>query len=135
MTDKLERLIWLDGKDGFSVSICFDKILQARLRFFINGVCAANWTKVWLKQILVKNSFLLWLLVRGKALTQEGLRHRGVALASSCIFCRSSVESADHLLCRCLGILSVWNLLYSAFTFWFPTSTRYKRQADPLGVS
>lgn len=96
-----DRVVWSDGFDSFTVRFCYTKILLIRLQFFNEGVLHFEWEKLWLKQVLAKISFLLWLIIREKVLTYDCLQRKGFKLASRCELCQCAVEDADSLFISC----------------------------------
>lgn len=61
-----------------------------------------EWHKlVWARGAAPRHSFILWLAVYRKLLTQDRLKQMGVSMASRCPLCRCDEEAPDHLFFRC----------------------------------
>lgn len=101
--------MWSDGSSNFSVADCYSKILSWRRSIFDPGVLNFNWKYVWLPTVPSKVNFLMWVLIRNRLLSHEGLQLRGFSLASKCFFCGINSESYDHLFANCNWIRKVWD--------------------------
>lgn len=106
---ELDSLTLKDGSDGLIVKTCFKKILKFRLRFFNEGVFHYKWSSIWRKDLPSKVSFLVWLIVRDKVLSQENLKKKGIAMAERCALCRNSSENRSHLFQDCPYSFKIWN--------------------------
>ena len=60
-----------------------------------------NWGKVWASNPWPKVAIFCWLVVRGRILTVENLRHIGLQGPSQCVLCANQEESMGHLLDAC----------------------------------
>lgn len=56
---------------------------------------------VWFSNSIPKHSFILWLAVRGKLLTQDRMHYWQISGNSSCGFCNTQRDSASHLFFEC----------------------------------
>lgn len=56
-----------------------------------------------------KDKTFHWTLLKGKVLTAENLRKRGISGPSICCFCRAEEESSHHLFFLCPLAQSCWN--------------------------
>lgn len=104
-------LMWRDGSDLFSTAETFKRILRCRRRFFDPGVYHFRWELVWNRIVPSRVAFTVWLLIRGRILTHEGLQLRGYSLASRCFFCHHDSEASNHLFLDCLWAQKLWSSL------------------------
>ena len=66
------------------------------------GETKVEWHKlVWARGAAPRHSFLLWLAVNRKLLTQDRLKQMGDSMVSRCPLCRCDEEALDHLFFRC----------------------------------
>lgn len=87
LIERLDKLVWHDGIEIFSIRICYQKILQFRHLYFNEGVFNFNWKIVWLNRVPSNVNFLVWLIVRRRVLTQANLQSRGYRSAGRCTLC------------------------------------------------
>lgn len=76
----------------------------------------ANWNlhiATWKSECIPKVKHFNWTLLKGKILTAENLRKRGIQGPSICCFCRSEEESIQHSFLLCTFAQSCWNQLSS----------------------
>lgn len=60
------------------------------------------WYKlVWFTNAIPKHSFILWLAVKGKSLTQDRMQAWQFEGNSNCVFCNQQKDSVDHLFFDC----------------------------------
>eukprot|EP00253_Pinus_taeda_P036126 PITA_36126 len=106
--EKDDRYIWDTCGGSFSVKEEY-KSLQ-------NITPTANWnihTATWKSECLPKVKHFNWTLLKGKILTAENLRKRGIQGPSICCFCRAEEESIQHSFLLCTFAQSCWNQLIS----------------------
>eukprot|EP00253_Pinus_taeda_P014530 PITA_14530 len=60
-----------------------------------------HWKIVWKAEAPPKVKFFIWLLLKGKTLTTENLRKRGIMGPSRCPNCCRSEETMEHLFIEC----------------------------------
>eukprot|EP00253_Pinus_taeda_P024025 PITA_24025 len=106
--EKDDRYIWDTCGGSFSVKEGY-KSLQ-------NINPTANWnlhTATWKSECIPKVKHFNWTLLKGKILTAENLRKRGIQGPSICCFCRAEEESIQHSFLLCTFAQSCWNQLSS----------------------
>lgn len=96
-----DLLVWSDGVESFNVKECCRRLIELRLLFFSPGVLLFDWDKVWNSILPSKVSFLVWLLMRRKVLTQNSLKGRGFHMVSRCYLCKQCEEDDVHLFLEC----------------------------------
>ncbi|XP_020261420.1 uncharacterized protein LOC109837536 [Asparagus officinalis] len=65
---------------------------------------------VWEKLNYPKHSFIMWLAIQDKLLTQDRLHKRGIIQSNQCLLCEGAVaESRNHLFFDCNFSNCVWN--------------------------
>ena len=82
-----------------------------------------NWPKVewnevvWFKQLIPKHSFVLWLAVQSKLLTQDRMEkwHPGGRLM--CSLCNTRSDSHEHLFFQCSFANKVWEIMVQNASF------------------
>eukprot|EP00253_Pinus_taeda_P004750 PITA_04750 len=72
-----------------------------------------HWRIVWKSEAIPKIKFFTWLLLKGKVLTAENLRKRGINGPSRCPNCCSTEETIHHLFLDCPFAKSCWIKLSS----------------------
>eukprot|EP00253_Pinus_taeda_P017923 PITA_17923 len=106
--EKEDRYIWDTCGGSFSVKEGY-KSLQ-------NINPTANWNlhrATWKSECIPKVKHFNWTLLKGKILTAENLRKRGIQGPSICCFCRAEEESIQHSFLLCTFAQSCWNQLSS----------------------
>lgn len=129
-----DLLVWSDGFESFNVKECCRRLIELRLLFFSPGVLLFDWDKVWNTVLPSKVSFLVWLLMRRRVLTQNNLKRRGFNMVSQCYLCKQCEEDDVHLFLECpvtqqlldyfnFGQMATWrNSLEHFLTVWQPKS-------------
>lgn len=105
-------LQWMDGKEVFTVKVCYEKILQLRLNLFTYGVKLLNWRKVWLSKVPTIVNFTIWVLMHDCLLTMENLKKRALALAERCPFYGCCGESSQQISFECEFVQRLWRSLF-----------------------
>lgn len=103
-----DRYIWDTSGGFFSVKEGY-KSLQ-------NTTPVANWnlhSAAWKTECLPKVKHFNWTLLKGKILTAENLRKRGIQGPSIYCFCRAEEESIQHSFLLCPFAKRCWNQLTS----------------------
>jgi len=99
-----DRYIWDPSGGKFTVKEGY-KTLQA-------PSATGKWNlfaTVWKSECLPKIKHFNWTLLKGKILTAENLRKRGISGPSIYCFCRAEEESSHHLFFVCPLTQSCWN--------------------------
>jgi hypothetical protein len=84
---------------------------------------------IWRADVPPKCKFFTWLAVQGKCLTADVLARRGCPHDPLCPLCRSSPETASHLLMTCPFAQDIWTRVLGAATL--PLSFRPPSDAHP----
>eukprot|EP00253_Pinus_taeda_P019011 PITA_19011 len=106
-----DRYIWDSSGGKFTVKEGY-KILQATTQ-------TANWnlhTTAWKSECLPKIKYFNWTLLKGKILTAENLRKRGIQGPSRCCFCCNEEESTQHIFLLCPFVQSCWKQVINPIT-------------------
>eukprot|EP00253_Pinus_taeda_P024119 PITA_24119 len=106
-----DRYIWDPSGGKFMVKEGY-KILQATTQM-------ANWnlhTTAWKSECLPKIKHFNWTLLKGKTLTVENLRKRGIQGPSRCCFCCAEEESIQHIFLLCPFVQSCWKQVINPMT-------------------
>eukprot|EP00253_Pinus_taeda_P022784 PITA_22784 len=106
--EKEDRYIWDTCGGPFSVREGY-KSLQ-------NRNPTATWnlhTATWKTECIPKVKHFNWTLLKGKILTAENLRKRGIQGPSICCFCKAEEESIQHSFLLSTFAQSCWNQLAS----------------------
>lgn len=92
-----DKVVWrsINGKkSAFNSSIVWNDVKDSRPR--------VEWKHlVWYSNSIPKHSFILWLAIRGKLLTQDRMQAWQNMGNSSCAFCGSQWDSLNHLFFEC----------------------------------
>eukprot|EP00253_Pinus_taeda_P004596 PITA_04596 len=67
-----------------------------------------HWQIIWKSEAIPKIKFFIWLLLKGKVLTAENLRKRGINDPSRCPNCCSAEETIQHLFLDCPFAKRCW---------------------------
>eukprot|EP00253_Pinus_taeda_P021165 PITA_21165 len=106
-----DRYIWDSSGGKFTVKEGY-KVLQATTQI-------ANWnlhTTAWKSECLPKIKHFNWTLLKGKILTVENLRKRGIQGPSRCCFCCAEEESIQHIFLLCPFAQSCWKQVINPMT-------------------
>eukprot|EP00253_Pinus_taeda_P003315 PITA_03315 len=80
-----------------------------------------HWRLIWKSEAIPKIKFFTWLLLKGKVLTAENLRKRGINGPSRCPNCCLAEETIHHLFLDCPFAKRCWNNLSSLGNInWHP---------------
>eukprot|EP00253_Pinus_taeda_P022180 PITA_22180 len=72
-----------------------------------------HWRIIWKSEAIPKIKFFIWLLLKGKVLTAENLKKRGIIGPSRCPNCCSAEETIQHLFLDCPFAKRCWIKLSS----------------------
>lgn len=103
-----DRFIWDPTGGNFIVKDGY-KLLQASSTISNWNLCTA----VWKSECLPKVKLFNWTLLKGKILTAENLKKKGIHGPSICCLCRAKEESSHHLFLTCPYAQSCWNQITS----------------------
>lgn len=79
---------------------------------------------MWRIEAPPKIKFFIWLLLKGKILTAENLRRRGIIGPSKCPNCCKSEETMHHLFIECPVVVDCWGKMASIRNInWEPQRT------------
>ncbi|XP_078156635.1 uncharacterized protein LOC144552544 [Carex rostrata] len=78
-------------------------------------------TIIWKLKVSHKVRIFIWLLLRGRLLTQRRLWSRGCQVPSGCHLCMNAdLESSKHLFFQCPYAMGFWRMLLFRFNITFP---------------
>eukprot|EP00253_Pinus_taeda_P035074 PITA_35074 len=106
--EKEDIYIWDTCGGPFSVREAYKSLQNRNL--------IANWnlhTATWKSECIPKVKHFNWTLLKGKILTAENLRKRGIQGPSICCFYKAEEESIQHSFLLCTFAQSCWNQLAS----------------------
>ncbi|XP_022014770.1 uncharacterized protein LOC110914279 [Helianthus annuus] len=95
----------------FSSSLAWDSIRATEAE--------VDWVKfVWFSQCIPRHAFHMWLVMRGKLLTQDKILQWDLSRRKSmnmmcCVLCYANVDSHEHLFFECGFSSQVWSLVRS----------------------
>ncbi|XP_021986110.1 uncharacterized protein LOC110882384 [Helianthus annuus] len=106
--DVSDQVFWKDGNDlnDFSSSGVWNSIRTRE--------ADVDWFKiVWFSQCILRHAFLMWLIMRGKLLTQDKILQWDFARRKNmnmmcCLLCYADVDSHAHLFYECKFSSQVW---------------------------
>ncbi|GKV18865.1 hypothetical protein SLEP1_g29190 [Rubroshorea leprosula] len=108
---------WASSMDGlFTVKSAY-QLLQAPRNFAYHSTDSWNW--IWKLHCAERIRLFVWLLVRGRVLTNSVRFARHMAPSPLCPRCESSNETPIHLLRDCFYAKTVWSLLGFAMSEFF----------------
>ena len=91
------------SKGSFSIKEAYS------IRISRNAAIDDIWKKIWTVNLWPKVALFVWLVVRGRILTSDNLRKRGIHGPSQCFLCYQAEESMSHLLDNCPFTASMWD--------------------------
>ncbi|XP_020252239.1 uncharacterized protein LOC109829580 [Asparagus officinalis] len=95
------------------ISSCYvnSKVQLSALYNVLKPGSKVDWhDTVWDKLNYPKHSFIMWLAIQDKLLTQDRLHKRGIIQSNQCLLCEGAVaESRNHLFFDCNFSNCVWN--------------------------
>jgi hypothetical protein len=115
-----DKLRWIPSSKGaFEVSSYYRVISS-------HGSPSFPWKGIWKTKAPPRVAFFAWTAARGKILTIDNLRRRGMTVVNRCWLCESDGETVDHLLLHCGVANALWNVILSRFGFcWvMPSSVK-----------
>jgi hypothetical protein len=107
----VDYIRWKDGSRiiEFSTSAAWNSV-----RISTDEV---NWAHlVWSPHCIPRHSFILWLILGGKLLTQDKILSWNMSRRKNmnmmcCLLCFSNVDSHDHLFFECTYFSSIWSVI------------------------
>ena len=73
------------------------------------------WKRVWKTKAPSRVAFFVWTAALGKILTIDNLRKRRLIIMDWCCMCKSSGETANHLLLHCPIAVELWSMVLIIF--------------------
>lgn len=109
-----DALHWPIGKGGkFSVSSAFDAIAG-------RDDTRGDWSWLWKVRVWEKVKLFLWLVAKGRIMTNLERVRRHFTVDNRCPVCGEDEESIRHMVWDCRLARGVWRLTYSPAHFAFP---------------
>ncbi|XP_021985819.1 uncharacterized protein LOC110882016 [Helianthus annuus] len=109
--NKIDRIMWRDGSDrkDFSTSCVWNTIRYKETEVEWSAI-------VWFNQCIPRHAFLMWLIMRGKLLTQDkilswDLSRRKNMNMMCCLLCYANHDSHSHLFFECNYSAKVWDMV------------------------
>jgi hypothetical protein len=120
-----DKITWtLTPKGEYTTSSAY----RAQFRgYATNPALAAIW-KTWAPP---KCKFFAWLILQDRVWTSDRLARRHWDHSPVCPLCRTTAETAVHLLAQCRYTLRIWSLLATWIGPHFPPPTRWLHSASP----
>lgn len=106
--EKEYRYIWDPSGGKYTV--------REGYKFLQESTQAANWklyTAAWKTECIPKIKHFNWTLLKGKVLTAENLKKKGIQGPSICCFCHAEEESSQHIFQQCPQIQHCWSQIVS----------------------
>ena len=70
---------------------------------------SVNWHyTIWFPQAIRRHTFIVWLAVQNRLVTQDKLLKWGLISSISCVFCRTNVDERNHLFFSCHFTAGIW---------------------------
>jgi hypothetical protein len=89
-----------------------------------HGPISFPWKSIWRSKAPPRVAFFAWTTARGKILTLDNFRRRGMVVVNRCWLCESEGESIDHLLLHCGAARALWDAFFSMFGLcWVMSNT------------
>ena len=102
--ENADQLRWGYGQSGnFNI-----KEVASLVRGDQNSQVGNKWTRLWNLGLWPKITLFLWLLLKGRILTWDNLKRRGLTGPSRCVMCNEVEETMDHLLNQCNWAKRMW---------------------------
>jgi hypothetical protein len=102
-----DKLWWIPSRKGTFEVRSFYRALSTQ------GPSSFPWKGIWRTKAPPRVAFFAWTATRGKILTIDNLRRRGMIVVNRCCLCESDGESVDHLLIHCGVANALWNAILS----------------------
>lgn len=67
-----------------------------------------KWVWLWTQGLWPKITLFIWLLLKGRVLTWDNIRKRGMTGPSKCVLCNKAKETMDQLLNKCKWSRRMW---------------------------
>ncbi|GJT29450.1 RNA-directed DNA polymerase, eukaryota, reverse transcriptase zinc-binding domain protein [Tanacetum coccineum] len=102
-----DHLMWVNGH-GNMVKFNTNQV-WAVVR---NTGAIVQWDKlVWFSQCILRHTFILWLAIKGKLITQDKLIKWYPQKVVSCPFCSRIPDSHEHLFFQCQMVSNLWEIV------------------------
>jgi hypothetical protein len=102
-----DKLWWIPSSKGAFEGRSYYRVLSS------HGPTSFPWKSIWRTKTPPRVAFFAWTAARGKILTIDNLRWRGMFVVNRCWLCESDGESMDHLLLHCGVTNALWNTILS----------------------
>jgi hypothetical protein len=102
-----DKLWWIPSSKGAFEVRSYYRVLSS------HGPSSFPWKGIWRTKAPPRVAFFAWTATRGKILTIDNLRRRGMIVVNRCWLCEAEGESVDHLLIHCEVMNALWNVILS----------------------
>ena len=102
-----DKLWWIHSSKGAFEVRSYYRVLSS------HSPISFPWKGIWRMKAPPRVVFFAWTAARGKILTIDNLRRRGMIVVNRCWLCKLDGESVDHLLLHCGVTITLWNAIFS----------------------
>jgi hypothetical protein len=97
-----DEIVWLDSPNHkFSLKVAWEQLRRQRRIVEWHDI-------VWLKNVVPRHSFLLWMAVQQKLTTQDKLHRFGIHGPNRCSLCLRHNEDHNHFFFECSYTKAIW---------------------------
>ncbi|TVU02801.1 hypothetical protein EJB05_51684, partial [Eragrostis curvula] len=121
LTDQRDDIVW-----RFTANGCYSA-QSAYLIQFAGSFADHDWQRVWKAKAENKCKFFCWLLLQNKLWTADRIISKGGQANPICTLCRSTTETAAHMVASCSYSNHVWAALATSMDLAQLPGTSYRR--------
>lgn len=101
---------WLDGSSSFSAKFVCRLLMDVRRMDNQLGCVDFPVDRVWKSNLVPpKVAFFVWTLLRGRILTIDNHKGKGLQIVNRCCYCKGEEETVHHLFSACPEVRKIWN--------------------------
>lgn len=102
LSDQEDGMVWEEGKNGFHVCLLSESLNDKRRLDGNLGILRFPYKRIWkAKYLPPKVAFFCWIALRGRILTIDKLKIRGMQILNRCFLCKTDEESVEHITNNC----------------------------------